>query len=88
MSLRSRIFLGFVLVQVASAVLILGWYFYSLQAELGALTRNNAQEAVLRSIEATEDYFVPAETVAQAGQYLLTAELLGADQPDLSLIHI
>ena len=82
MTLRVRIFLGIVLVQLASAALILGWYFYSLQAELSALTRNSAQEAVLRSIEATEDYFIPAETVAQAGQYLLAANLIGFDRPE------
>ena len=82
MNLRVRIFLGIVLVQLASAALILGWYFYSLQAELSALTRNNAQEAVLRSIEATEDYFVPAETVARAGRYLLAADLIGFDRPE------
>ncbi len=82
MTLRFRIFLGFVLVQLASAVLILGWYFYSLQAELGALTRSNAQEAVLRSIKATEDYFLPAETVSEAGRYLFGADLLGRDRPE------
>ena len=82
MSLRVRIFLSFLLVQLASAVLILGWYFYSLQAELAALTRNNAQEAVLQSIDSTEDYFLPAETLAEAGRYLLSAGLLGRVRPE------
>jgi Cache domain len=82
MSISRKIFLGFVLAQLASAALVLGWYFYSLQVEIGDLTRRNAQEAVLRSIAATEEYFLPAETVAQAGVSLLANDVLSRDRPD------
>lgn len=82
MSVGRKIFFGFVLAQLASAALILGWYFYSLQVEIGDLTRRNTQEAVLRSIEATEEYFLPAETVAQAGVSLLANDVLGRARPE------
>jgi len=82
MSVGVRVFIGIVLIQVASAALILGWYFYSLQSDLRELTRQNAQQAVLRSIESTEDYFLPAEAVVQAGRLLLADDVLGRDRPD------
>lgn len=82
MSIGGRIFLGIVLIQVVSAALILGWFFYSVQSELSERTRHNAQAAVLRSIEASEAYLRPAEAVAQAGQRLIVGNVLGRDRPD------
>ena len=82
MSIGTRVFLGFVLVQVASAALILGWYFHSLRSELADATRRNAQEAVLQSITATENYFSEAQGVAEAAQVLLTDKVLGRERPE------
>ncbi len=81
MSVGARIFLGIVLIQLTSAALIVGWYFYSLQAELGSLTRQKAQEAVIRSIESTEAYFRPAAAVAEAGRALLAQDVLSPERP-------
>ena len=82
MSVGRRVFLAVVLSQLFSIALIFGWYFYALRSELGSLTRQRAQEAVLRSIAATEDYFVPAQATVEAGQLLLSDHILGADKPD------
>jgi hypothetical protein len=82
MSVGGRIFLGIVLLQVASAALILGWFFYSVRAELNAATRHNAQAAVLRSIDATQAYFRPAEAATEAAQRLFAGGVLGRDRPD------
>ena len=70
--LGRKVFLAIVLSQLFSIALILGWYFYTLRSELGSLTQQRAQEAVLQSIAATEDYFKPAEAVVEAGQLLLS----------------
>jgi Cache domain len=81
--LGRKVLLAVVLSQVFSIALILGWYFYTLRSELGSLTQQRAQEAVLQSIAATEDYFKPAEAVLEAGQLLLSDHILGPDKPDL-----
>jgi hypothetical protein len=81
--LGQKVFLAVVLSLVFSIALILGWYFYTLGAELGSLTQQRAEEAVLQSIAATEDYFKPAEAVVEAGQLLLSDHILGPDKPDL-----
>jgi hypothetical protein len=80
--LGRKVFLAVVLSQLFSIALILGWYFYTLRSELGSLTQQRAQEAVLQSIAATEDYFQPAEAVVEAGQLLLSDHILGMDKPD------
>ena len=80
--LGRKVFLAVVLSQLFSIALILGWYFYTLRSELGSLTQQRAQEAVLQSIAATEDYFKPAEAVVEAGQLLLSDHILGLDKPD------
>jgi len=77
-----KVFLAVVLSQLFSIALILGWYFYTLRSELGSLTQQRAQEAVLQSIAATENYFNPAEIVVEAGQLLLSDHILGLDKPD------
>jgi Cache domain len=77
-----KVFLAVVLSQLLSIALIFGWYFYTLRSELGSLTRQRAEEAVLQSITATEDYFKPAETAAEAGQLLLSDHILGLDKFD------
>jgi hypothetical protein len=77
-----KVFLAVVLSQLFSIALIFGWYFYTLRSELSALTRQRAQEAVLQSIGATEDYFKPAEMAVEAGQLLLSDHILGLDKPD------
>jgi hypothetical protein len=77
-----KIFLAVILTQLFSIVLIFGWYFYTVRSELGSLTRQRAQEAVLQSIAATEDYFKPAEMAMESGQLLLSDQILGTDKPD------
>ena len=83
MPLGRKVFLAVVLSQLFGIALILGWYFSALRSELGSLTRQRAQEAVLQSIAATEDYFKPAEVLVEAGQLLLADHILGVDKPDL-----
>jgi Cache domain len=77
-----KVFLAVVLSQLFSIALIFGWYFYTLRSELGSLTRDRAQEAVLQSIAATEDYFKPAEIAVEAGQLLLSDHIIGLDKPE------
>jgi Cache domain len=77
-----KVFLAVVLSQLFSIALIFGWYFYTLRSELGSLTRQRAQDAVLQSIAATEDYFKPAEIAVEAGQLLLSDHILGLDKPE------
>src|SRR5262249_62039364 len=66
-----------------SIALILGWYFYTLRSELGSLTQQRAQEAVLQSIAAIEDYFKPAEAVVEAGPLFVLEHILGVGQAGL-----
>ncbi len=82
MSVGRRVFLALLLGQLSSIALIFGWYFYVLRSELDSLTRQGAQEAVLQSIAATEDYFKPAELAVEEGQLLLLDHILGANNPD------
>ena len=82
MSVGRRVFLAVLLGQLCSIALIFGWYFYVLRSELDSLTRQGAQEAVLQSIAATEDYFKPAELAVEEGQLLLSDHILGPDNPD------
>jgi Cache domain len=77
-----KVFLAVVLSQLFSIALIFGWYFYALRSELGSLTQHRAQEAVLQSMAATEDYFKPAEMAVEAGQLLLLDHIVGPDKPD------
>jgi hypothetical protein len=81
-SIGRKVFVGIVLSQLFTIALFLGWYFYTLRSELGALTRQKAQEAVLQLIAGTEDYFKPAEMAAEAGQLLLSDHILELDKPD------
>lgn len=78
-----KVFLAVLFTQLFSVALILGWYFYTIRSELGSLTQQRAEETVLQSIAATEDYFKPAEVIADAGQLLLSEHILGLDKPDL-----
>ena len=82
MSVGRRVFLAVLLSQLFSIALIFGWYFYVLRSELDSLTQQGAQEAVLQSIAATEDYFKPAELAVEEGQRLLSDHILGPDNPD------
>ena len=82
MSVGRKVFLAVVLSQLFSIALIFGWYFYTLRSELSSLTQQRAQEVVLQSIAATEDYFKPAEITVEAGQLLLSDHILGLDNPD------
>jgi hypothetical protein len=77
-----KVFLAVVLSQLFSIALIFGWYFYALRSELGSLTQHRAQEAVLQSMAATEDYFKPAEMAVEAGQLLLLDHIVGPEKPD------
>ena len=74
MPLGRKVFVAVVLSQLITIALILGWYFYTLRSELGSLTKQRAQEAVLQSIAATEDYFKPAEMVVEAGALMHASE--------------
>ena len=82
MSVGRRVFLAVLLSQLLSIALIFGWYFYVLRSELDSLTRQGAQEAVLQSIAATEDYLKPAELAVEEGQLLLSQHILGPENPD------
>lgn len=82
LSIRGRIFLAFVVVQIVSAALILGWYFYTVNDELRALARSNAEEAVLEAVAATQDYFGPPEATARVTAALLSGEVLDRSRPD------
>ena len=82
MSVGRKVFLAVLLTQLFSIALVFGWYFYVLRAELDTLTRQAAQEAVLQSIAATEDYLKPAELAVEEGQLLLSQHILGPDNPD------
>jgi hypothetical protein len=81
-SVGRRVFLAVLLSQLFSIALIFGWYFYVLRSELDSLTLRGAQEAVLQSIAATEDYLKPAELAVEEGQLLLSQHILGRDNPD------
>jgi hypothetical protein len=83
MATGRKVFLAVVLSQLISVALVLGWYFYILRAEIVSQTQQRAQEVVLQSIVKTEDYFKPAEVVAEAGALLLSDKILGPDRPDL-----
>lgn len=82
MSVGRRVFLAVLLTQLFSVALIFGWYFYVLRSELDSLTRQGAQDAVLQSIAATEDYLKPAVLAAEESQLLLSQHILGPDNPD------
>jgi hypothetical protein len=81
-SVARRILLAVLLSQLISIALILGWYFYVLRSELDSLRRHGAEEAVLQSIAATEDYLKPAEQAVAEGQLLLSQHVIGPDNPD------
>jgi hypothetical protein len=82
MSVGRRIFLAVVLSELFTIVLIFGWYFYALRSEFDSITQQRAQDAVLQSITATEDYFIPAETTVEAAQLLLSDHILGLEKAD------
>ena len=82
LSIIKKIFFGVVLVQLFSAALMLGWYYYSIKSEFNQFVIGNAQDTVLRSIEVTEEYISPAETAIQAAQYLISSEILNREQPE------
>jgi hypothetical protein len=82
MSVGSKVFLGVVLGQLLTIALVFGWYFYALRSELDAITKQRAEDAVLQSVVATEEYFMPAETIVEAGELLLSNEIIGLDRPD------
>lgn len=82
MSVSRRILVAFVLVQLASAALVAGWYFYIFRGELIGLTRQNVQDSVVRSVEAVDTFFRPAEALAEAAHYLLEEDVIGPDRPD------
>lgn len=82
MSVGRRVFLAVLFCQLFSVVLILGWYFLVLRSELDSLKRQGAEETVLQSIAATEDYLKPAELALAEGQLLLSQHILGSDNPE------
>jgi hypothetical protein len=81
-SVRSRIFLSFVLVQLVTAVVVVGWYFYTVSGELRGLNRVDVEEAVLETIAATKEYFGPPEAAARITGDLLAAGVLDRAQPE------
>lgn len=82
LSIAGRILLGVVLTQVISAAMIFAWFFYTIRAELNDLTSLNAQETVLRSVEATERYFQPGGATVEATRRLIASDVLSRDRPD------
>lgn len=82
LSIAGRIFLRIVVIQLISAALIFGWYFYTVRADLNARVLDNAQKTVVQTIEATERYFGPAASVVEAAQRLLATDVLNRDRPD------
>jgi hypothetical protein len=82
MRVGTKVFLGVVLGQLLTIALIFGWYFYALQSELDSITRQRAEDAVLQSIAATGEYFMPAETTVETGELLLSGHVIGLDNPD------
>lgn len=81
MSVGRKIFLAFVLSQLVTIALILAWNFYILRPEFGPLIAHRAEEAVLQSVAATDDFFVPAETTLQTSLQLLSEHVLALDNP-------
>lgn len=81
LSVRSKLFLNFALIQLAAAALILGWYFYTVNDDLRSLARAEAEASVLQTIEATQDYFDPAELSARLTGSLLAGGVLDAADP-------
>jgi hypothetical protein len=79
---RSRLFFGIVLIQLGAAVLLAGWYFYTVFAELQVVKRAQAEDAVRRTIEATDRYFVPAEEIARVTRRMVATNVVGRDDPD------
>ena len=82
MSVSRRIFLVFVLVQLASAALVAAWYFYILRPELIALMRQSVQDFVVGSIESIDGYLHPAETLAEEAHYLIVEDVISGNRPD------
>jgi len=82
LSIQARIFLAVVLIQLVSGALIVGWYFYTINAELRALSRRSAEDAVLRTIAATKDYFGPPAAIAGLTQSLLAGGVLDPGRPE------
>jgi hypothetical protein len=82
LSVRSKLFLNFALVQLAAAALILGWYFYTVNDDLRSLARAEAEGSVLQAIEATRDYFGPAEATARLTQSLFAGRVLDRAEPE------
>ena len=80
-SVRSRIFLAFAAVQLVTAVVIAGWYFYTVSGELRGLNRVDVEEAVLDTVAATKGYFAPPEAAARSTANLLAAGVIGRAQP-------
>jgi hypothetical protein len=79
-----KVFLAVVLSQLFSIALIFGWYFYTLRSELGSLTRQRAQDAVLQSIAATEEARAQQTGRVYRGALVFTtspvAEMVGAER--------
>ena len=82
MRVSTKVFLGVALGQLFTIALIFGWYFYALRSELNSITKQRAEDAVLQSISATANYFMPAETTAEGGELLLSDHVVGLDKPD------
>jgi len=81
-SVRSRIFLSFAAVQLVTAVVIVGWYFYTVSGELRGLNRVDVEEAVLDTIAATKEYFVAPEAAAELTATLLRDRVLDRAEPE------
>lgn len=81
-SIRNRIFLSFVAVQLVTAVVVVGWYFYTVSGELRGINRVDVEEAVLETIAATKGYFEPAERAARVTADLLAGKVLERAEPE------
>jgi len=81
-SIRNRIFLSVVVIQLLSAGLVAGWYLYAIGAQLRSLTRDKAEQTVLNAIAATKDYFGPPAAIAAVTQRLVAGGVLDRTRPD------
>jgi hypothetical protein len=81
-SITWKVFLAVVLVQIVTAVVIVGWFFYSIRPEIDRLVVQNAQQTVMRSVEATEKFFGPVDTAIQATRHLIAGQVLDRNRPE------
>ncbi|RST82806.1 hypothetical protein EJC49_23125 [Aquibium carbonis] len=87
-SIAWKIILGVMTVQLFTAAIIVGWFLYSVRAEVNQLVAVSAQDTVARSVDAAEDYFSPVETAIVATQRLISGGILQREQTEQFVRHL